>query len=494
MKLTNKSLRESVKKNLREMPMDNPPGSEPHPDITNKLAQGDTPFDKVEFPEPEEGAVESNFQELLASERYRDVIQKVSEYLGRPIELRAENGVMPLMQTTMQSLRTIIQTEAAHREELENLAVELVMKEMGIEEGDFQFDAKIVGLGEMDMGGMNRDEEQPEQPEQEGGDEDQALDNEVEIAGELEHLNLEKAKRRLINSMIQGSAMKGYYMYHYAAERIAQITGSEDLIRNYGIMMSVNDSLYWQLPDQALDMAMGGGGEAMAGKEEVDRNTDPPTIIARGVTFPVLVHELIKGVMELLAIHGEPEVGGIEVGMSEDTLEKEIWDIRLGPSIWNRIRAQFPEEILLDENQRHLQNFLLIAIFKLPARDFLVFVKEVLSGTERGQGMMTQLMDGVRASFNEDEDTAPDVAEFQAGVQEAAGETEDGELNDFLRNLGIGAAEDAPGGNEPPAPMDDKKLASMGLNQLNYEMNQAIDDENWELAQKIQQMIDRKTR
>jgi len=364
---------------------------------------------------------------------------------------------------------------------------------MGIEEGDFQFDVKIVGMGDMDFEGMNRDEEQPEQPEQEGGDEEQALNNEVEIAGELEHLNLEKAKRRLINSMIQGSAMKGYYMYHYAAEQIAQITGSEDLVKNYGIMMSVNDSLYWQLPDQMLDMAMGGGGEAMAGREEVDRNTDPPTIKAQGVTFPVLVHELIKGVMEVLAIHGEPEVGGIEVGMSEDTLEKEIWDIRLGPSIWDRIRGQFPEEILLDENQRHLQNFLLIAIFKLPARDFLVFVKEVLSGSDRGQNMMTQLMDGVRASFNEEE--TPDVAEFQAEVEEAAGETEDGDLNAFLRNLGIGAAEEGGAPAAAPAPeggAPKKDLASMGINALNFEMNQAIDNENWEYAQEIQRMIERK--
>lgn len=475
------------------MAMDNPDGNEPHSDITNKLAQGDTPFDKVDFPdapEAEEGRPQSNFQELLASERYRDVIAKVSEYLGRPISMRAENGVMPLVQTTMQALQTIIQTEGAHREELSDLAVQLVMKEMGIEEGDYQFDAKIVGMGEMDMEGMNRDEEQPEEPEQEGGeDEDQALDNEVEIAGNLEHLDLEKAKRRLINSMIQGSAMKGYYMYHYAAEQIAQITGSDELIKNYGIMMSVNDSLYWQLPDQALDMAMGGGGEAMAGREEVDRNTDPPTIKAQGVTFPVLVHELIKGVMEILAVHGEPEVGGIEVGQSEDTLEKEIWDIRLGPSIWNRIRDQFPEEIITDENQRRLQNFLLISIFKLPARDFLVFVKEILSGSERGQEMMSQLMEGVRASFNEDEDETPDVQEFQAGVQEAAGDTDDQELNTFLQGLGIGAAEDE---TAPDAPTGDKNLASMGLNQLNYEMNQAIDAENWELAQKIQQMVDRK--
>lgn len=486
MKLTNKSISRSIKKNLREMAMDLPPGSHPDPGVQDKLARGDTSFDKVEFPDTTEEQPENNFQELLASERYRDVIAKVAEYTGQEVSLQGQDGLLPLMRMTMQSLQSITQTEAAHREELEELAVELVMKEMAIPEGSFQFDAKIVGIGEMDMEGMNRDGDQ-EQEQGEEGDE-QAVEDEVEIAAELEHLDAEKAKRRLINSMIQGSAMKGYYMYHYVADRLQEITGSETLIRNYGVMMSVNDSLYWQFPDQAIGAAM--GGESMAGKEEVDRNTEPPTIMARGINFPVLVHELIKGVMEVFAIQGEPETGSEEVSRSEDTLEKEVWDIRLGPSIWKRIRDAFPEEILLDENQKELQNFLLVAIFKLEARNFLVFMKEVLEGTERGQQMMGQLMDGVRAAFNQ-EDAEPEVEQIQNTVQEAAEETSDQDMDAFLRNLGIESTQDEPEGN---VEMDDKKLSSMGLNALNYELNQAIDAENWELSQKIQKMIDRKQR
>ena len=483
MKLTNKSIKESIRKNLRELPMELPPENEPDRGVQDKLAQGDTPFDKVEFPDTEEGQVESNFQELLASERYRDVIQKVQEYTGRPISLQGQGGMMPLAQAAMQSLQNIVQTEAAHREELENLAVEVVKQEMKIPDDAFQYDVKIVGIGEMDTEGMNRDDQNQEEEPQ---NDEAEVENEVEIAAELEHLDLEKAKRRLINSIIQGSAMKGYYMYHNVAERLAEITGSETLIRDYGIMMSINDTMYWQMPDEQMNMAM--NSSSMAGKEEVDRNTEPPTIRARGVNFPVLVHEIIKGVMEMFAIQGQPEDGWEEISRSEDTLDKEIWDIRLGPSIWKRIREQFPEEILLDENQQELQNFLLVAIFKLEARDFLVFVKEVLTGTERGQQMMEQLMEGVRATFNQ-EDATPEVEQIQNTVQEAAEETSDQDMDTFLQGLGITQGEDEP---EAPGEMDDKKLASLGLNALNFELNQAIDAENWALSQKIQQMIDRK--
>ena len=54
MKFTDKSIAKSISKNLREMAMDLPPENEPNPDITDKLAQGDTPFDKVDFPPTEE--------------------------------------------------------------------------------------------------------------------------------------------------------------------------------------------------------------------------------------------------------------------------------------------------------------------------------------------------------------------------------------------------------------------------------------------------------
>jgi len=484
MRLTNKSISRSIKKNLREMAMDLPPENQPDPGVQDKLSQGDTPFDKVEFPDTDENQVESNFQELLASERYRAVIEKVQEYTGRPISLQGQGGMMPLAQSAMQSLQNIMQTEANHKEALEQLAIEVVKEEMKIPDDAFQFDVAIVGIGEMSTDDMNRDE--PEQPEQEG-DEDE-IENEVEIAQNLEHLDAEKAKRRLINSIIQGSAMKGYYMYHNVAERLAEITGSDTLIRDYGIMMSINDTMYWQMPDEQMNMAM--NSSSMAGKEEIDRNTEPPTIKARGINFPVLVHEIIKGVMEMFAVQGQPENGGEEVARSEDTLDKEIWDIRLGPSIWNRIRAQFPEEILIDENQRELQNYLLLAIFKLEAREFLVFMKEVLSGSERGQSMMNQLMAGVQAAFNQ-EDTTPEVLGIRSDVEEAAAETDDQELNTFLQELGIGSNTPEAGETDD---VSDEQLTTMGLNALNNELNKAIDSENYPLAQKIQQMISRKTR
>lgn len=240
-------------------------------------------------------------------------------------------------------------------------------------------------------------------------------------------------------------------MYHMVADRIREITGSENLVNQYGVLMSVNDTLYWQLSDETMKMMMGGGGgEAMVGgKEEVDRNTDPPTIVARGINFPVLVHELIKGIMELFAIQGRPtdeegnedEEAWSDIEGSEDTLEKEMWDLRLGPAIWDRIRKQFPEDILTDENKVELQNYLLVEIFKLPAKHFLVFMKEVLSGSENGQRLMNELMEGIDQMFkNENYQSAIDA--FNEDLNGITDETDDDDLGDFLGSLGIRLSDD----------------------------------------------------
>ena len=440
MEFTKKILLSLLKENIEEMAMSFDTPDRPDQGVQNKLSQGDTPLKKIPLPNAEQP--NNNFQELLASERYKQVIARVREYTGINTPLTGDSNIMPLAQMMMTAHNQIIQTERVHREQLEQLAVELVMKEMGIPEGALQFDAKIVGMGEIGTNDFNREMEQ--QPNIE------PVDVETDLMDDLEKIDLEKAKRRLINNMIQGASKKGHYMYHYVADKIEEITGSEDLINQYGVLMSINDTLYWQLSDEQMKMMMGGagGGGSVGGKEEVDRNTNPPTIIARGINFPILVHELIKGTLELFAIQGRPtdEEGNEsenwgEIEGSEDTLEKEVWDLRLGPAIWDRIRNQFPESILTDENKAELQNYLLVEIFKLPAKQFLVFMKEVVSGSENGKRLMNELMSGVDQMFR-DQDYQNAIASFNDDLNDVTDDTDDDDLDDFLSQMGIRRADD----------------------------------------------------
>lgn len=420
-------------KKLEEMPMDFDTPDRPDQGVQDKLRTGDTSFKKI--PLPDTGDENKNFQELLASERYKQVIEKVRQYTGMNQPLSGMEGVMPLVMMMMNAHNQIVSIESNHKESLQNLAVELVKKEMNLSDDDIQFEAKIVGMGEVDTSDFNREAGNQE------NEEEVNVEVEVDLMNDLEKLNLEKAKRRFINSMIQGASKKGHYMYHMVADSVKEITGSEQIINLYGVLMSVNDTMYWQLSDEQIKQSMGGpGGEggSVAGKESIDAKATPPIVRAEAINFPALVHELIKGVMEVLAVHGMPsdEETFDDVSDSEDTLDKESWDLRLGPAIWDRIRSQFPERIVNDEDKLKLQNFLLMNIFKLEAREFLILMKEVVSKSENGRRLLDELVSSIEQMLN-NEDYEDAMYEFTNDLDVISDETDDDDLYGFLGDLGI---------------------------------------------------------
>lgn len=462
MEFSKKKLLSLIQENLNEMPMDFDSQDRPDQGVQDKLAAGETPLQKIPFPQTGDEP-NKNFQELLASERYKQVVAKMRQYTGANTPMRGMQGLSPLMQQMMSAHNQILQFEQNHRRELEALAVELVIKELGIPEGSVQYDARIIGMGEFNPEDFNHDQEGEEEGgEEEQGGEEMNFGNEIEIVNDIEKLDLEKAKRRFINTIIQGASKRGHYMYHYVEDRVRQIVGNDRIIGLYGIMMSVNDALYWQLPDETMKQ-MGQQGN-IAGREDVDRQTDPPTVKARAVNFPVLIHELIKGTLELVALHGRnrDEEGNEEdfsdVEESEDTLEKEMWDLRLGPAIWDRIRSKFPEDVLTDETKGIIQLMVFQHIFKKPAKEFLVFMKEVVSNSESGNRLMETLVRAIEEDIN-NYDYEQTMAEFDDDLSDISDQTDNDELKDFISGIpGISLSN-----NDDDEEDDDDLFKELGL-------------------------------
>ena len=68
-------------------------------------------------------------------------------------------------------------------------------------------------------------------------------------------------------------------------------------------------------------------------------------------------------------------------------------------------------------------------------------MKEVLSGSENGQRLMNELMDGIDQMFkNEDYQSAIDA--FNQDLNNITDETDDDDLGDFLGSLGIRLSDD----------------------------------------------------
>ncbi len=142
----------------------------------------------------------------------------------------------------------------------------------------------------------------------------------------------------------------------------------------------------------------------------------------------------MKGIMKMIAIQGQPKKEMYKkVRDKQELMEYEIWDLRLGPAIWRRLYQSFPEEIL-EENNRELQNFVMGEIFALPAKKFLVLMKEIMGETPRGKRLIALIYDGVVKMLN-DEDYEEAIQRYENELDGFANSTNDDELLNELNGI-----------------------------------------------------------
>lgn len=185
---------------------------------------------------------------------------------------------------------------------------------------------------------------------------------------------------------------------------------------------------YWLFPNME---GMAGGGGGQMGQEEIDTETDPPTVRARAVTFPLLVHELVKGVYEVFGTHGLPDdPKQAEMIMSaEDTLPAEIWDSRLGPIFWEKFTEAYPAE-LFDEDKKHIQHYLFMRFSKLSAEEFFRVAKLILSSNPKGTEFIQRMVDEIVKELRQYESEVALSDDGDYGL-------DDDDLDDLLGDLGI---------------------------------------------------------
>jgi flagellar motor switch/type III secretory pathway protein FliN len=242
--------REENDDNPKSIEVEVPFNERPNVDIQNKLQRQDTPIKKVPLPS---GQGNQNFQEMLASETYQEIIRRVKEATG----IDANN----LLTIMMNAVHEVDSAEMEHKEELERLAAESVFNLYKIPQDSVNIFVKLISISgrrgiPTDDFLHKQDNENPEAPEV-GDENPQSMnvndidDMEVEqdYVSKLENFDLERAKRRLINAMTQGAAHSAYNLYKYVADRIRQIVpetpSGTDIMDLYATMMSINDTNYW---------------------------------------------------------------------------------------------------------------------------------------------------------------------------------------------------------------------------------------------------------
>ena len=274
-------------------------------------------------------------------------------------------GNKNLMQTMMRSqavLDEIIDAEEGYRDELEMVAAQMVTDAYPIiDYANIKIDAKIVGMGDMDL--------QPPPPPEDPSLPDFGEDDPEKL----------KAKRRIINGITQGASIRGAFGFMLFKEYLDQINPA--LVEKYNEILKLAFGIYDDENAIAMLLAALAQGQKPQGGEsemEYDEETGQFVIKARAICFPMLVHEIVKGLYEIVGTEGfgpDKEKNQAIVG-AVDKLSNEPNDLRFGKFLYDAINKLYVESDVEDARVREL---FFAALYKLDDEEFFPFVENAVN-------------------------------------------------------------------------------------------------------------------
>ena len=413
------------------------------PNLERKLASPESLY--AQNPAMKKGV--EDVQRLI-SNRFQKVAEKLSEVTG--IEDLSSQQVQGMVyQEMMRKLPGIMRIETAHKEELEELAKEAALEETEIPADWYEIEA-LLNRQPIDTGNfrMNPEDEEDEDEEDE---KPEIPSFDVEDLTDEELLELEKHKRNIINAIIQGAAKKGHYLFQKPDIKARLDAIDPSLYRDYLGIMSINDFLYFTM-EQMIEM-MSQTGQGVAGKVELKNNDDedgdegeegeeekPDTkIVAEGMIFPILCHEIIKGLEEAKGRHGLPKDPSLrqKVQGQVDTLSNEPMQLRIGPEIVEKLRFALPDE-MYDDSNKGLINWFHTLLYQIPAQEFLEIIGNAISQDESKVKRATSKFKEIMREAQQLKSDFENYQEEEGSDSDDYGDDDDDDgLDDFLGSLGI---------------------------------------------------------
>jgi len=374
----------------------------------------------------------------LVSSRFGKVADKLKQVTGVQ-DLSSQQVQGMLFQEMMSKVPGITRIEGRHREELEQLAIDACLEETQVPADWFTIEA-LLNRAPINISDFRMQATKPKKKEDEETPEIPSFD--VEDLTDEEVMELEIHKRNMINALVQGAAKKGHYIFQKPEIKSRLDEIDPQLYPSYLKIMSINDFMYFSM-EQMIEM-MSQTGNGVAGKvklENKDEDEDeggegedePDTkIVAEGLIFPILCHEIIKGLEESIARHGLPEDPEMsqQVRGVTDVLSNEPMQLRIGPEIVEKLRFALPDE-MYDEANKGLVPWFYSILYKTEAKEFLDIIGNAISEDEskvrKATAKFKEIMKQAQQSKSEYDD-------FKG---EEGSEDEDDDLDQLYRDLGI---------------------------------------------------------
>lgn len=351
---------------------------------------------------------ESTFEQKIMGERFSEVAKRYK----RAFDVDSiENG--NLLREMMPLVKDAMTLESKHRKSLEKLAERMIREEFDMSKDVVEIHCELT-----DRINMEGTKKNPKP---------MAVEAQFKNHDEIANANEEVYKRRFLNAMIQGAAKKTNHMFHMVDDELTEMDAR--LPNKYSKMMAAADYMYYVIPE--MENGVNGG----VVRVQFPTASNPKAVIhAQAMVFPVLIHELVKGVMELMSAHGLPKkkrIGEYVINKA-DFLAAEPWDMRLGPALWERFTK------MIDADDFHLKHHVYTELAKLPVKEFNVKMREIMAGTKEGKKIIKGILDEVKAGLQEDE--------FNEAMNEVSGGSEETHENaetfDFTELFGSGENKD----------------------------------------------------
>jgi hypothetical protein len=280
--------------------------------------------------------------------------------------LRQMLGDKNLMQALTKSkaiLDEIIEAEDGYRDELEMVAAQMVTDAYPIiDYANIKIDAKIVGMDDLDI--------QPPPPQEDPSSPDFGDEDPEKL----------KAKRRIINGITQGASIRGAFGFMLFKEYLDQINPA--LVDKYSEILKLAFGVYDDENAIAMMLAALAQGQKMQGGEsemEYDEENEQFVIKAKAICFPMLVHEIVKGLYEIVGTEGfgaDKEKNQAIVG-AVDKLSNEPRDLQYGKFIYDAISKIYNESNIDDARVREL---FFAEVYKLIDDEFFPFIENAING------------------------------------------------------------------------------------------------------------------
>lgn len=348
------------------------------PDLIDpsKRAKIEDEKDYVEQILPDLGPEADRYLEIITSESYQKNIKRVADYLGISVsEVQNKFPNYPTMaMLAIKALNDIKRAESGMKQQLEQIAVNLVLDlpenkliKQSVEDGYVKIDAK---LGNADLTkAVTADKMNEEMPNGLTVAENLNIQLNTALGGDTEG----KLRRTLANYMTQGDAVNKLFLFNTISDELDAL--SPNLSKKYGVLAAVTQIGYYMTPDFPITSDI--VNMAAVGSEQVIPTGENYTIKVRAMTFPYLVHELVKGFGDYLSM----DVASQEE-LDTETLDDEIKQIMAGPALEMKLRKLVP----LDKID------LLPMIKKLFYKEEIDIIKQILLGGQKAQFYMNRLI------------------------------------------------------------------------------------------------------